>query len=73
MKSHRYSFPSCDTSCKFLEGRDQGILTWHCSEPKDNHERLRELGKGSRGPGLIRVGQSFMQMDLGAPEKVQYW
>lgn len=55
MQSHIHSFPSSEIDCKFLEGRGQGMLAWHCSEPKDNNERLLELGKDSHGPGLIRL------------------
>lgn len=49
------------------------MLAGHGSEPKDNNKSLPELGKSSHGLGLIRVGQSLMQMDLGDSDKVQYW
>lgn len=48
------------------------MLAWCSSDSEVNNERLLELGKDSQGPGLLGL-VSDLGMDLGNPEKAQYW
>lgn len=66
-RSHINSFSSSDINCKFLVGQGQRMLAWYCSEPKVNNERLLQLGKELREPGL--TSGTLRKLHIGDPTR----